>query len=178
MHAQVIWSDEVGFCDLKEKNDGTLMPGPLKNKLKPGYSAILKNMDGSDDFEEVFKIPNEDVHIGVCNTTNSKKRFALCTIDPTKFETDQFSPVMDLDPFTPSIPNLKLGFQCGPPVMLQAYDVSGYQERKPIDTTKLRRPLFVNATSKPQAIDMSKLGQVTTFRLYSKDSGRNILEKE
>lgn len=121
-------------------------------------------MDGSDDFEEVFKIPNENDHIGVCNTTNSRKRFALCTsdslswrnllwineffqgtIDPTKAEADQFSPVVDLDQYTYGFyfssglwlikplsspkfaPNLKSGFQCGPPIMLQAYDISGYE---------------------------------------------------
>jgi hypothetical protein len=179
---QVTWSDEVGFCVLKEEENGTLAPGDLKKQLNPGYSAILGGVGGCEDFEEVFKIPHESNHIGLCNTTDSRQRFALCTIDSTKPEEERFSPVVDLDPFTPSSPDVKHGFQCGPPVMLQAYDISGekYRERTPIDTINLR-PLFVNAASKPQAIDIRKLDRVTTFRLYSKDSNPGkptILEME
>lgn len=31
----------VGFCDLKEKSDGTLMPGSLKNKVKVYMQLIV-----------------------------------------------------------------------------------------------------------------------------------------
>ncbi|KAF8969006.1 hypothetical protein BDZ97DRAFT_1902747 [Flammula alnicola] len=183
MQTQIIWSSQAGFCGLEELDDGTLRPGDLKMAVQvcdrlprwpsfPGCAAILQNVDNEHDFSEQIEMPFTTNDFAVCNMTGSNQRFALCTIDPTKPESDQFSPVVDLD----SVGDV---FACGPPVMLQAYVVPGYRERQPIDTSKLLRPLFVNAASKPQPIDISRLDKpVTAFRLYSNAAGKLILEKD
>ncbi|KIJ91648.1 hypothetical protein K443DRAFT_114754 [Laccaria amethystina LaAM-08-1] len=118
-------------------------------------------------------MPFKTSTIAVSNMTGLRLRLALCSIDPTN-EIDVFCPVVDLD----SVASFgKHVFACKPPVMLQAYAVSGYQDHQLIDPSQLRCPLFLDASSSaPQAIDLSKLNnQLTKFQLYSDDTGKVTL---
>lgn len=65
-------------------------------------------------------------------------------------------------------------FACKPPVVLQAYNVSGYQDHQLIDRSQVRRPLFLNVSSSaPQAIALIKSNnQLTKLQLYSLYSDR------
>ncbi|KAF8816523.1 hypothetical protein BYT27DRAFT_6397811 [Phlegmacium glaucopus] len=173
----VILIFRVAFCVLHEKEDGTLMPGDFRKQLYRGYATVFDEYEGYQSFEEkLYKIPHESNHIGIVNMTESIQRFALCTIDPTRPEADNLSPVIDLIQLYNDSDTSK-GFHCGPPIILQAYNISSYKERQPIDITKLQRPLFVNADLKPRAIDMRSLGETTRFRLYSINNGRTVLER-
>ncbi|KIJ96563.1 hypothetical protein K443DRAFT_281699 [Laccaria amethystina LaAM-08-1] len=123
---------------------------------------------------EQLPMPFKTSTIAVSNMTGSRLRLALCSIDPTN-DFDLFSPVVDLD----SVASFgKHVFACKPPVMLQAYAVSGYQGHQLIDPSQLRCPLFLNASSSgPHAIDLRKLNnQLTKYQLYSDDTGKVILE--
>lgn len=74
-------------------------------------------------------------------------------------------------------------FACKPPVVLQAYNVSGYQDHQLIDRSQVRRPLFLNVSSSaPQAIALIKSNnqvkcEVTTVQsvLRSRESKAQVL---
>jgi hypothetical protein len=180
---QVIWSIGMGFCVVEERQDGIIAPGDLRLTVRPGHAVVLNgstdaststddpNSSGVQQEQQQFnlevKMPFESDEIAVCNQTNEPQRFALCTIDPTKFEADTFSLVVDLDTDAREV------LQCGRPVIIHVYAVSPSQqcrERQPIAATTLGTPLSV--------IDIRTLGQAATFRLYSMPSGRYALEKK
>lgn len=153
MRRQIDWTSRTGFCTVEELDDGTLQPGDLRSVVTPGTATILQTVEGDEEFSQQMEVPSDEMR-GVCNLTGFEQRLALCSIDPKKPKSNQFSPVVDL----------AVGefFACGPPVMLQAFAVppSEYQERQPIDTRTLLRPLFVSAgTSAPEPIDISKLSK-------------------
>jgi len=111
--------------------------------------------------------------IAVINKQTSSQRFALCTIDQSRPETDQCLPVIDIG----SVRSDGI-ILCGFPVMLQAYVVRGFTERKPIDTSGLLRPLLADEVGKYKPLDIRTLKSRTAFRLYSNPAGKIILEKE
>jgi len=181
---QIIWSTGMGFCVVEEGIDGTITPGDLRLAVRPGHAVVLKGSTdantSTDDpnssavqrepeqqqLDLEVKMPFESDEIAVCNQTNVPQRFALCTIDPTKFETDTFSPVVGLDTEEREV------LQCGRPVMIHVYAVSPgqrFRERQPIAAGTLGTPISV--------IDIRTLGQAATFRLYSLHTGKYALEK-
>ena len=56
------------------------MAFPLTNKLftKPGYAAILQNVDDGRDMSEQLPMPFKTSTIALCNMTGSRLRLALC----------------------------------------------------------------------------------------------------
>jgi len=169
----VYWYSKAGFCVVKEQNDTTLKPGDMSAIVESKHLAILQDIDESPDFSSHTEIPLETTDIAIINKLPSSQRFALCTIDPTRPETDQFLPVVDIG----SVGSDDI-LLCGFPVMLQAYVVRGFTERKPIDTSSLLRPLFVDKAGKAKPIDIRTLRSPSAFRLYSNQAGKIILEKD
>jgi len=167
------WYNKAGFCVLEEQNDTTLKPGDMSAIVESKHLAILQDIDESPDFSSHTEIPLEMTDIAVINKLSSGQRFALCTIDPSRPETDQFLPVIDIG----SVSSNDI-YLSGFPVMLQAYVVRGFTERKPIDTSSLLRPLFVDSAGKPNPLDIRTMRSPTAFRLYSNQSGKIILEKD
>ena len=56
------------------------MAFPLTNKLftKPGYAAILQNVDDGRDMSEQLPMPFKTSTTAVSNMTGSRLRLALC----------------------------------------------------------------------------------------------------
>jgi len=170
---ELSWYNKAGFCVVDEQNDTTLKPGDMSAIVESKHLAILQDIDESPDFSSHTEITLETTDIAVLNKLPSSQRFALCTIDPTMPETDQFLPVIDIG----SVKSDDI-LLCGIPVMLQAYVVRGFTVRKPIDTSSLLRPLFVDKAGKPKPLDIMTLRPSTAFRLYSNPAGRIILEND
>ncbi|TFK37289.1 hypothetical protein BDQ12DRAFT_685627 [Crucibulum laeve] len=173
MYEKIMWSSESAFALGAEKDDGSLKPGDLSVIVQPKSMAIMKTIDDNLDFSEQVEVPIQVDQIALSNASNFNKRFLLCSKDPTKPETDELSPVVDLGHI-----KVEEVVVCGIPVMLQAYAVSGYKERMPIDTGKLQRPLFVDTDFNSRPIDLRTLNSATAFRLYSSPTGRIMLERD
>lgn len=167
MKKDFTWSDETGFSLVKEKDNSTLEPDSARTVVKPRHIAVLLGDGSSADLSMQVELPLENTaQFALINKTDFGTRFALCVVDRTRPESDQFCPVIKVE----SLGEDEI-FMCGPPVMLQAYAVPDVKERRLIDSLQ-NRPLF------PKPIDVRTLRPKTAFRLYSHPSGRVVLDKE
>ncbi|KAF8062479.1 hypothetical protein FPV67DRAFT_273297 [Lyophyllum atratum] len=166
---EFMWSDETAFCVVNQKNNSTFEPGRVDTDVvRPGHVAVLQDIENNLDFSLQVELPvDSTAQYAIFNKTETKEGFALCVVDRTRPETDQLCPVVNID----GLRSDEI-FMCGPPVMLQAYAISGYKERRLIDTHTINRALF------QQPIDVRKLGSKVAFRLYADRAGKIILERD
>jgi len=166
------WGAEAGFSVVKQEEDGTLIPGDLCVPVDLKHMAILGTENGSVDFAETRKMANSQAPvISVFNKTGVRQHLALCSIDDSDPEGPKFYPVVNLG-------NLEdnTTMECGPPVMLQAYAVSGHKEGQILKPGDLNRALFVDPAGHPQPRDIRQMTSGDAFRLYTSPSGKVILE--
>jgi len=166
------WGAELGFSVVKQQEDGTVTPGDLCMPVDPKHMAILGTENGLVNFAETRKMNNAQAPvISVFNKTGVPQHLALCSVDESDPEGPKFYPVVDLG-------NLKHNttIECGPPVMLQAYAVSGYKEGQVLKPGDLNRVLFVDPAGDPQPRDIRQMTSGDAFRLYTNYSGKVILE--
>jgi len=81
-------NSRFGFCVLEQQEDGGLTPSALQSPVKPGHTAILREVEeeGADGIQgrtglyldQLHAMKDQTDDIGIANTTNTSQRLALC----------------------------------------------------------------------------------------------------
>ncbi|KAJ3481987.1 hypothetical protein NLI96_g7280 [Meripilus lineatus] len=175
-HITVSWGNDYGFTIIQQQEDGIVLKGDLSVTVKPRHLAILKEENGIKMWTEASeqrRLSHDALRVSAYNKTGIPQNLALCTVDNTDSDEPKYLPVVHT-----GILKHQQTIESGPPVLLQAYAVAGYQVGQVLKTDDLRRALFRDPAGDEDPIDIRSFQSGRSFRVYSNHAGKVVIDRD
>ncbi|KAJ7479391.1 hypothetical protein B0H11DRAFT_2027276 [Mycena galericulata] len=168
---KVGWNKILGFATVVQDLPDVDSPGFICI-VKPSESAVLAQ---NGALVPSGKLQSGSLAIGVQNKSGVPATLALCSVETVGPGHDQCCPMLELR----DLENNVL-VELEPPMLLQAYVVSNYQEGQILKPEDQHQCLFLDARGNPQPLDIDQLLSISspTFRLKAEPSGGVTLDKQ